>query len=107
MVPVYGAATFIIVTATWVLFRAESLPQAVTYYGDLFTLAESSMATASWLALAALGLMLAWHAAIRQREIESMYARLAWPLRGVLLGVLLAAVLLSPGENRAFIYFQF
>jgi hypothetical protein len=65
------------------------------------------MATASWLALAALGLMLAWHAAIRQREIESMYARLAWPLRGVLLGVLLAAVLLSPGENRAFIYFQF
>ena len=31
------ALTFLIVVLGWVLFRAESLTDAVTYYGELFT----------------------------------------------------------------------
>ena len=65
------------------------------------------MKTAGWLALAVMGVLLAWHAAIRNVIIESVYAGLQWAWRGLLIGVLLAMVLLSPGENRAFIYFQF
>lgn len=99
--------TFILVTLTWVLFRADTLGQAQAYYQALLWPSRSVMSTAGWMALATMGLMLCWHAAMRHVEIEAVYARLVWPLRGVLLGLLLAAILLSPGENRAFIYFQF
>jgi alginate O-acetyltransferase complex protein AlgI len=105
--PVYALATFVVVTLTWVLFRAEDLPQAGRFYTDLLTPSSASLNTAGVLALVAMAGLVAWHAAIRKIEIESLYARLAWPARGLLLGLLLAAVLLSPGENRAFIYFQF
>jgi alginate O-acetyltransferase complex protein AlgI len=107
MQPVYMAVTFIIVTLTWVLFRAESLAQAGAFYRALLTVSESAMNTAGWLALAATAGLLAWHVAIRRVEIERVYADLAWPLRGILVGLLLAAVLTSPGDSRAFIYFQF
>jgi len=107
MQPLYMAVTFLVVTLTWVLFRAEDLGQAGAFYHSLLTRSESTMSTGAWMALAAMGLLLAWHAAIRRVEIEAVYERLIWPARGILIGLLLAAVLLSPGENRAFIYFQF
>jgi len=107
MQPVWMAVTFVIVTLTWVLFRAESLVQAGDFYRALLTNSESAMDTAGWLALAAMVVLLAWHVAIRRLEIEQVYIWLAWPARGIMLGLLLAAVLLSPGEDRAFIYFQF
>lgn len=107
MQPVYILATFIVVTLTWVLFRAENLAQAGDFYTALFAASSSVMTTAAWLTLVVMAGLLAWHAAIRRVEIEAVYARLAWPARGLLVGLLLAAVLLSPGENRAFIYFQF
>jgi hypothetical protein len=65
------------------------------------------MVTGAWMALVSIGAVLVWHIAIRRVEIEAVYERLVWPARGILIGLLLAAVLLSPGENRAFIYFQF
>ncbi|RFF28494.1 MULTISPECIES: MBOAT family protein [unclassified Wenzhouxiangella] len=107
MQPVWMAVTFVVVTLTWVLFRAENLPQAGAFYRALLTASESAMTTAGWLALAAMAGLLAWHVAIRRIEIEGVYTRLAVPARGVMIGLLLTAVLLSPGENRAFIYFQF
>ncbi len=107
MAPVYMAVTFVVVTLTWVLFRAESLSQAGSFYSALLSVSASTMNTAAWLALATMTGLLAWHAAIRRVEIELVYDRLAWPLRGVVMGLLLAAVLTSPGESRAFIYFQF
>ncbi|MEE4304510.1 MAG: MBOAT family protein [Wenzhouxiangella sp.] len=107
MQPVWMAVTFVVVTLTWVLFRAEHLAQAADFYRALLTPSASAMSTAAWLALAAMAALLAWHAAIRRVEIELIYDRLAWPLRGIVVGLLLAAVLTSPGESRAFIYFQF
>jgi len=107
MMPLYMAITFVVVTLTWVLFRAESLEQAGLFYHALLSAGESAMNTAAWLALAATAGLLAWHLAIRRIEVEAAYARLTWPLRGVFVGLLLAAVLMSPGDSRAFIYFQF
>jgi len=107
MQPVWMAVTFVTVTLTWVLFRAEDLPQAGSYYRALLTASGSTMGTPAWLALAAMAALLAWHVAIRSVEIEAVYARWRWPLRAIFVALLLAAVLLSPGENRAFIYFQF
>ncbi|RFF31019.1 MBOAT family protein [Wenzhouxiangella sediminis] len=107
MAPLYMAVTFVVVTLTWVLFRAENLAQAGSFYAALLSVSGSKMSTAAWLALATMAGLLAWHAAIRRVEIELVYDRLAWPLRGIVMGLLLAAVLTSPGESRAFIYFQF
>ena len=107
MTPLYIALTFIVVTLTWVLFRAEDLAQAGQFYAALLGPGESTMNTAAWLALVAMAVMLAGQIIIRRLEIEDVYAAMAWPLRGLLLGLLLAAVLMSPGDSRAFIYFQF
>lgn len=107
MQPIWITITFLVVTLTWVPFRAEDLNQAGRFLADLFSAGDAGLNVSGWLALGSMAALLAWHALIRRREIEHDYARLTWPLRGVLVGALLAAVLLSPGENRAFIYFQF
>src|SRR5699024_9952419 len=107
MAPLYMAITFVMVTLTWVLFRAESLAQAGSFYAALLSASASTMNTAGWLALATMAVLLAWHAAMRRVEIERVHARLPWPVRGMMVGLLLAAVLMSPGDSRAFIYFQF
>lgn len=103
----YAAITFLIVTLTWVLFRAENLVHAGQFYKALLTVSESMMNTAGWLALLVMAALLAWHTAIRRIEIDLVYLSLPWPARGTLLGLLLATILLAAGENRAFIYFQF
>ncbi len=105
----WALLTLLAVTLAWVLFRAESLEQAITFYGALAGLNGSGegLNTMACLALAAMVGLVAWHAWIRRREITELYERLAWPLRGLLIALLLATILASPGEHRAFIYFQF
>ncbi len=105
--PLWMALTFVIVTLTWVLFRAENLPQAGAFYRALFAATESTMSTLAWLALAGMAVLLAGQLILRRCEITALYRHMSWPLRAALLGLLLAALLLSPGDNRAFIYFQF
>lgn len=107
LMPLYALLTFIVVTLTWVLFRAADLAQAGAFFGDLVRLDASTLDPAGWLALAMMAALLIWHAVIRRIEIDRVYADLPWPVRGGMVGLLLAAVLLSPGEHRAFIYFQF
>ncbi|MCA1779147.1 MAG: MBOAT family protein [Xanthomonadaceae bacterium] len=103
-----GALTFAAVSLSWVLFRAESLPQAVAFYQALSRFDSSSAPTTlASLALLAMALLLAWHALLRKRLLSELYPRIPYMLRGLIVGVLLAAVLLSPGDDRAFIYFQF
>jgi len=51
--------------------------------------------------------MLLLHALMRDRTAESVWGRMAWPLRSALLAGMILAFLLVPGDSRAFIYFQF
>jgi hypothetical protein len=44
---------------------------------------------------------------MRDRDFEQTARGLAWPLTGLILAAMLIAILLSPGEERAFIYFEF
>ena len=57
--------------------------------------------------LAVVGALLAMHGIMRNRDFEETARRLSWPLTGLLLAAMLIAILLSPGEERAFIYFEF
>ena len=51
--------------------------------------------------------MLSGHWYLRGRTLESVWERVAPIGRAVILAVMLTAIVLSPGQDRAFIYFQF
>jgi hypothetical protein len=51
--------------------------------------------------------LLAVHWTLRDRGFEQSARNLSWPLAGLILAAMLTALLLFPGEERAFIYFEF
>ena len=51
--------------------------------------------------------LLCAHAFMRHRNFEKTIKRLPWPLIMTLVIGMLLAILLSPGEERDFIYFEF
>jgi hypothetical protein len=51
--------------------------------------------------------MLGVHWRLRHSSLEHVVDVMPWWMRGVAIAVLLLAVILAPGEDRAFIYFQF
>jgi len=44
---------------------------------------------------------------MREREVKEFVGGLPAPALGAALGLLLAAIVLAPGDSHAFIYFQF
>jgi hypothetical protein len=47
------------------------------------------------------------HWNMRDTSLETVAGRLPWWLRALALGSMLLALAFTPGEHRAFIYFQF
>jgi hypothetical protein len=50
-------------------------------------------------------LLLQW--LMRNSSLEAATARVPWWGRAVLMAAVMAAIVMSPGEDRAFIYFAF
>jgi len=105
-----GFTTFLIICLTWVLFRAESpesaahlLTAMLTFKGGVPLLADGEVLRVA----AVIAGLLAIHWFMRDRSFEKTARALPWPLTGILLAIMLIAMLLSPGEERAFIYFEF
>jgi len=44
---------------------------------------------------------------LRDRSIEDLWTRMPWWLRSFALAGMILCIVLVPGDNRAFIYFQF
>jgi alginate O-acetyltransferase complex protein AlgI len=103
--------TYIGVCLAWVLFRAPSLGDAGSLLRAMLLgrggggVALSDLERASVL-LVTVGL-LAVHAASRETDFEGFLARIPWWLRAPALATLVLGLAVAPGENRAFIYFQF
>ena len=105
-----GLITFVLVTLTWVLFRAYDIESAVhllsimmlpgteIYVGDLRDV---------FVVLAIIGALLGTHWFMRNREFGSALKSLPWPAIGLILAAMIIAILLAPGEERDFIYFEF
>jgi hypothetical protein len=51
--------------------------------------------------------LLAVHRLLRDTTLETVVERTAWPVRAFALFAMLLSLLLFPGIDRAFIYFQF
>jgi D-alanyl-lipoteichoic acid acyltransferase DltB (MBOAT superfamily) len=108
----YGIVTLVLVCLAWVWFRAHDVAAAWRITTRLFDVASLPAALASLtidqrIAAGAFGLVVVVQWLFRERGPIALFERLPAPLLGLLLGVLLSMIVLSPGTNHAFIYFQF
>jgi alginate O-acetyltransferase complex protein AlgI len=108
--PLIALVTFGLTCIAWVFFRAEGWQDATTLLVAMFggsgdALALGAAATLNTALLTTT--MLIGHWMLRDLSLRSVWERRPWWLRGAVLALLLVAILLSPGSDRAFIYFQF
>ena len=107
---ILGILTFVLVTSTWVLFRAPDIDSAMQLYSAMLLpvggLNIADLRDVSVVA-AVMAALLGTHWFMRDKGFGSALKRLPWPALGLILGSMLIAILLSPGEERDFIYFEF
>lgn len=103
----YGLLTLLLVTLAWIWFRAADAGTAWQATTRLVAASATGPSTEQWLALAAFAVVTAVHWLMRERDLKVEAERIPAPLLGALLGAMLALIVLSPGDNHAFIYFQF
>jgi D-alanyl-lipoteichoic acid acyltransferase DltB (MBOAT superfamily) len=101
--------TFLVVTLTWIPFRAPDFAHAAAIFHGLWSPLESKLGNPSVLpCLAGIALTVLWHFRMRDSSLEEWYGRMAPFAQASALGCCLIGVfLVSGGEERAFIYFQF
>ncbi len=105
--------TYGLVCLTWVLFRAESLAGAHNLFAAMLLPDFGEPLGLEIRDAAALGVLLinaglvATHVACRNLAPADLWRRIPWPGRAALLATALITLALVPGEDRAFIYFQF
>ena len=105
-----GIITWLAVCLTWVLFRAEDPASAAHLLTSMMTFGpgEGLLSDLEVLAVAVvIASLLATHWFMRNRSFETVFKGLSWPFAGLILGGMLIAIVLSPGEERDFIYFEF
>jgi D-alanyl-lipoteichoic acid acyltransferase DltB (MBOAT superfamily) len=102
--------TYALVCITWVFFRAADFPTAFHLIATMFTppgyLSLVTAVDAACVGAISVGLLAA-HWLLRDSSLEQAVGRLPWWLRAVGLALLLIGLVLAPGDDRAFIYFQF
>lgn len=104
--------TFVLVCFTWVFFRAQDFPTAFQMIGSMLGRGTQSgirlVRSTEGLATLAVtvGLVLG-HWVLRDTSLEDAAARVPWWVRSVVIAGMIVAIFMSPGEDRAFIYFQF
>jgi alginate O-acetyltransferase complex protein AlgI len=107
---VVALVTFVIVSMSWVFFRAADFPAAFHLLKLMCvpsrhrSLLKSGDLTVV-LTLAAMFLIV--HQVLRDTTLRRALDRTPWWLRSCGLAVAIIAIALAPGDNRAFYYFQF
>jgi len=100
--------TFALVCFAWVFFRAQTFGQAFQICGAMLGIGGEVAAHPTWLvALVPVALLLLAHGLLRRTTLEAVVARMPPVLVASVLAILVLAILLFPGVDRAFIYFQF
>ena len=102
--------TFLLVCVTWVFFRASTLRDAVRLLKTMAVGAPDELVLGASSAIAVVGitaLLVAAHWWMRDSSLEARWQSMPWWGRSVVLATLLLSLALVPGDDRAFIYFQF
>nr|WP_282452713.1 MBOAT family O-acyltransferase [Lysobacter sp. CAU 1642] len=103
--------TYFLVNITWVFFRAQDFPTAARLLKSMLLITpDGAPVLTHWLMVSSLvpvGLMLALHWHMRDRQLHEAVQRLPAAVVGMLWGLMLLAILVTQGGSNAFIYFQF
>jgi len=102
--------TFIVVTLTWIPFRAPDLHSAVTIFERLlrFDAPNGLKATPLLLCYVTMATTVVWQFTLRDSSLAELFSKLGRiPQMAVLAFCLITMFLCSGGDKRAFIYFQF
>ncbi len=104
-----GILTFIMVTITYVFFRAREFGDAFQLLEVMFFYGERQLLSSGQvqLILLSIGLLLAGQALMRKSSLELVFAKIPVSMRILLLASALLTLSLHTGGDRAFIYFQF
>ena len=101
--------TFVTVTVTWSFFRAGSFAAAARIVKAMFDGARSELVDRGGAvqvgAVIAVTFAVQWW--LRDNDLEQRFAHLSLAARSLLLVALISSIVLAPGDDRAFIYFQF
>jgi D-alanyl-lipoteichoic acid acyltransferase DltB (MBOAT superfamily) len=102
-------ATLGLLCLTWVFFRSTDFSAAASLLNAMFARQEGTLLSGQEIrqALVVMVPLLGIQRYLRGSHIRAALVRWPWPLRSLALVVLLIALCLSPGDDRAFIYFQF
>ncbi len=101
--------TFFLTTLTLVFFRAPGLPSALHLVGVMLQAAPSQLVglLEQWEVLAIVSLTLVAQGLLRNSDLEQWFSRLPIWLRVPMLAIPILCLFVVPGDQRAFIYFQF
>ena len=107
-----GAITYVLVCIAWTFFRAESFAQAWAMTGSMvwLNLDPAGRAVSRWDVLGTCVItigIIAAHWALRDTTLESVVNRCPPIVWATVNAAMLVAISMTPGEDNAFIYFQF
>lgn len=110
--PFLGLLTFALICLTWVFFRATTFQRAFEISRAMLGIVAENAVTvvsgaAVWEVSVVLALLLTLQWLLRNSTLEKAAASIPWWCRSAALAVLIVSLVLMPGEERAFIYFQF
>jgi alginate O-acetyltransferase complex protein AlgI len=105
-----AAVTFLLVCVAWVFFRAQTFGEAFRLLTVMTGPGQGAELVSLRDAAVVLGIttfMLAGQWALRDTTLEQVAARVPWWGRSLVLLFLVLCLVLTRGDDRAFIYFQF
>ncbi|HHO48561.1 MAG TPA: MBOAT family protein [Desulfobacteraceae bacterium] len=107
--PALMLLTYFFICLTWVFFRAEDTGAAFILLNAMAGGQDGGIlpASAVWRISVITVLLLGGHWYLRDLDFKATLARMPWWLRSAVVAVLLLSLTLVPGDDRAFIYFQF
>ncbi len=103
--------TFFVFNVSLVMFRAPGVENALRMYKSMFAFSVSdSILFSNPQAIGIIAVifwLLTTHWILRNSSLEAAFSKLPWWVHSLILSVLIIVILLTPGENRSYIYFQF
>ena len=105
----FALIQFTMLTLSIPAFRAGTVDHMVNVYAGMAGGAGPSVLHPAdvGLALTTAGALFLGHWILRDSSLEAVAQRMPWPLKAIVLGAIVFAVIMSRGGDRAFLYFQF
>jgi alginate O-acetyltransferase complex protein AlgI len=107
----FALLTFFFFSLSMVLFRSAGLANGLKMYQAMFTGALSEIdlytTTQAVCAIFIICFLLIFHWLMRNSSLEEVAAKLPWWVTYCVLLIMILSIILIPGENQAYVYFQF